>query len=93
MIQLKTSFPLKKKIIFKKLELIYKIYIFIMKRYWDSKPIYNRNLIVFKSLIIRQKCIISNRQRGSYKVCSLSRFKIKEFLSVGFIPNLKKLSW
>jgi len=89
----KGIFLLKKKIFFKKLEIIYKIYTFIHIRYFYLKYKVNKNLIVFKSLLIRQKCIITQRTKSTYKLCGLSRFKIKEFLSVGFIPNLRKLSW
>lgn len=84
----------KKKLIFKKLELIYKIYNFINFRYNLSllRIKINKKLIILKTLVFRQVCIISKKKKSSYKFCSLSRFKIKEFLSVGFIPNLKKIS-
>jgi len=89
-------FKIKKKFMFKKLEIIYKIYNFINFRYviLKNKVVinFNKNLIILKTLIFRQKCIISKRTKSSFTFCSLSRFKIKEFLSVGFIPNLKKLS-
>lgn len=84
---------LKKKIIFKKLEIIYKIYNFIHSRYVLINFRLKKDLTFLKCLLIKQKCLISNRTRSSYKICGLSRFKIKEFLSLGLIPNLKKLSW
>ena len=91
----KFFFLLKKKIIFNKLEIIYKIYNLIYFRYFllINNLNFYKYLRVFKYLLIRQKCLISKKSRSCFKFCSLSRFKIKEFLAAGFIPNLKKLSW
>lgn len=88
---------LKKKILFTKLEITYKISFFLLIRYKTFvskiKIIFKKNRLLLKKLLLRQFCIISTRTRSSYILCSLSRFKIKEFISKGFIPNLKKLSW
>ena len=91
---------LKKKIYFKKLEIIFKIYFYIFNRFnnifknYFKLNIYyiNHYIYILKKLKIRQTCIITTRKRSSYKLCGLSRYRIKEYLNLGFIPNLKKLS-
>ena len=91
---------LKKKLFFKKLEIIFKISLFILKKFYHKfknntiKKIFNNYNYEFilKKLLVKQNCIITQKNRSIYKICGLSRFRIKEYINLGFIPNLTKLS-
>lgn len=91
---------LKKKKIFYKLQIIYSIYLFIIIRYFrffflkQKINFFFLFLTVFnQKLICYQRCLLSQKSRNIYKFINLSRFRIKEYTSLGLIPNLKKYSW
>ena len=41
----------------------------------------------------RNRCLLTGRGRGVYRFCRLSRIKVRELASSGFITGLRKSSW
>ncbi len=42
---------------------------------------------------LKMRCNYSNRSRGIYSELGISRIKLKNFASYGFINGIKKASW
>ncbi len=42
---------------------------------------------------IRNRCILTGRSRGVYKMFKLSRIKFRELASQGMLPGVQKASW
>ena len=42
---------------------------------------------------VRSRCVITGRSRGVYSFCRLSRMKLREFASFGFLPGITRSSW
>lgn len=42
---------------------------------------------------IKNRCIISNRNKSVYRTYSISRLKMLEYLKFGIIPGYKKAVW
>ncbi len=42
---------------------------------------------------IRNRCILTGRSRGVYKMFRLSRIKFRELASQGMLPGVQKASW
>jgi ribosomal protein S14 len=96
---------LKKKLYYKKFEILFKLYnYFILRYHVEFKLNFINNINQYfnissklennwKILKLKQQCLISQRNRSNYKLFGLSRFCIKEFISTGNLPNIKKISW
>lgn len=42
---------------------------------------------------VKNRCLITNRQRSVYRIFKLSRMKVKEFALQGILYGIKKASW
>lgn len=42
---------------------------------------------------IRNRCVLTSRARATYRQFKISRLKLRELGSEGFIPGFKKSSW
>lgn len=96
---------LKKKLYYKKFEILFKLFYYFSLRYHtELKLNFIDNIDHYfkistnlknnlKQLNLKQQCLISFKNRSNYKLFGLSRFCIKEFISTGNLPNIKKISW
>lgn len=39
------------------------------------------------------RCLITGRTHGNYRLFKMSRIKLKEYVSKGLIPGVRKSSW
>jgi small subunit ribosomal protein S14 len=42
---------------------------------------------------IRNRCVLTGRARGNYRLFKMSRIKFRELASMGMIPGITKASW
>jgi len=42
---------------------------------------------------IRNRCVLTGRSRGNYRLFKINRIKFRELASMGFIPGIIKASW
>jgi small subunit ribosomal protein S14 len=88
---------------FNKNEINKKVDKFLFLNILNNKKISNKNLFSFlfnmkKSNMIsktkiKNSCIISGRNKSVEKKFSLSRIKLREFISFGILPGYKKAVW
>lgn len=96
----------KKRLFFAKLETLKKMFkilkIFLLnnKKFKIIRPFVLYNLSKINKKInkiskvqIKNRCIISNRSKSTYRHYSLSRIKMRELLQFGILPGYKKSAW
>jgi len=42
---------------------------------------------------VQNRCIVTGRRHGIYRKFKISRIKLKEFVSKGILPGVRKSSW
>lgn len=96
----------KKRYLFFKLEYLKKIYKIIAinflnnLKYYKNKKYYYTSLIKLQKKIskisktqLKNRCILSNRNKSILKPYSLSRIKMRELLLFGILPGYSKAAW
>lgn len=42
---------------------------------------------------VRNRCVLTGRGHGIFRICRLSRIKFRELAASGFLPGFSKASW
>ena len=63
------------------------------KRAHVLKSLYRETLIKGFKVKVVQRCILTNRSRGTYRSHSISRNIFRDLLQFGMIPGYKKAVW
>lgn len=95
-----------KRRLFFKLEYLKKIYkvVFISllntPKFQKKKPFFYKKFFKIKQKIrrinkiqIRNRCLVSNRNKSIVRPFFLSRIKLKEYIHLGLIPGCQKAVW